>query len=465
MLPTVNHALMPAPASGAAQPIPVDGRERRRLALTSRECPPGLGPWVQRRCLRDPSLLPRRHQADRHRRRRGGDPIGIHYATPVEAYAGIAAWVSREHFLDVVVDEALAADPDVRQRRRPGEPKVLVSEDLLRRYLRVRTGYAHARTGRGAIVRPDTLASVLGVTPRAVKYAQLVARRLGVEVVVQTGRMLSWAERMAARRSGSHQRGLATEVAFTIPETVHRRLARRHLLPADASRRGGRFHPSKRSKTSPQTDLFLHSPDAARGEKKEAASPPPRRRGPSRRMIAGRRLAGDLLRVLPWLAGESPGRLAPALCRFAAADVPWSAADIALALLDLARRRGITAPLTADRIRTRPAVVLARLLERLDAEADHPSARAFPTDAEVAALKPCRRMDCDGHGWLSITDGRGREVAARCPDCPPALRAIASWARHDLPDVDGAAGGPLRGPLSEGAVTGARHDEGQEGTS
>lgn len=91
-----------------------------------------------------------------------------------------------------------------------------------------------------------------------------------------------------------------------------------------------------------------------------------------------------------------------------------------MALDDLAQRRGQIAPLTADRIVTRPAVVLAGLLRHLDVEADHPSHTPF---VDPSTLKPCHRTDCDGHGWLTISDGRGRNISAKCPDCPPGIRA------------------------------------------
>ncbi|TWD13043.1 hypothetical protein [Marihabitans asiaticum] len=322
----------------------------------------------------------------------------MHYETPAGAYAGVAAWRSREHWLAWVVPVAIAAHPELRAG--------LVSEDLLRRYLVVRSGYAHRRTGRGATVRPDTLASVLGVTKRQVQNCARVSRAIGLEVVIQRGRMLTWAERMEAWRSGSHQRGLATEVAFTTPSGLGK-------TPGEI------FTPPRRTKSSSKTHLTPPSPDAARGEKKDAAPPRPPRRGAARRR-AGTQLGAELVKIVPWLRQEAPRRLGPALARFATAPTPWSPQDVVLALADLAKRRGQIAPLTADRIATRPAVVLAGLLRHLDVEADHPSHTPF---VDPATLKPCRRTDCDGHGWVTISDGRGRHVVAKCPDCPPGIRA------------------------------------------
>lgn len=404
MLPTVTDSTTTflasaVQAASGCRTLPDDPRERRRLALTSRECPEGLGYWVERRCLRFPQLLPRRHQTDRWRAR-SANPAGVHYETPEGAYSGIQAWRSREHWLTYIVPTAIALMPEKRAGR--------VSEDLLRRYLLVRSGYAHKQTGRGAIVRPDTLATVLDCTKRQVQNAQSVARDMGLEVVIQKGRMLTWTERMRARRSGSHQRGLATEVAFTMPSA----------LGKTATEHVDVFTPPKRSKTSRKSHQKLLSPTAASGDTGDAA--PPRlttRRGSDRR--AGTHLGADLTKIVPWLRHERPGRIGPALARFATASTPWTAQDIALALTDLSRRKGHTIALTADRIVTRPAVVLAGLLRELDVDADHPTATAIPDPAD---LKPCRRTDCDDHGWVTITDGRDRSVIAKCPDCPPGIR-------------------------------------------
>lgn len=415
MLPTLTETAFTTPVQARVDAPngpcrTTDPREKRRIALTSRECPDWLSPWVERRCLRTPGLLPRRHQSDR-RRAKSAHPAGVHYETPDGAYAGIAAWSTREHWLTVIVPAALELMPEKRHR--------LVSEDLLLRYLRVRSGYAHAATGRGAIVRPDTLASVLGVKKRQVQNAQKVARDMGLEVVIQTGRMLTWAERMEAMRSGSHQRGLATEVAFTTPPTVAEATAK----PVDVCT------PPRRTQSSYKPHRELLSPNAASGEKRDAAPPRLTTKGVAPARRAGARLGADLTRILPWLRHERPGRLGPALARFATASTPWTAQDVALALSDLSRRRGHTTQLSADRIVTRPAIVLAGLLRHLDVEADHPTAAAFPTEAP----KPCRRPECD-HGWLTLRDHHGREAVAKCPTCPPGVRTAHDQDPDDEPE-------------------------------
>lgn len=408
MLPTIadTPAQNPEPhhAPSAFPELPQDDRGRRRLALTSRECPEGLGPWVERHCLRRPQLLPRRHQVDRWRARTH-NPAGVHYETPEGAYSGVTAWKSREHWLTTVVPTAIALMPEKRAGR--------VSEDLLRRYLLVRSGYAQATTGRGAIVRPDTLATVLGCTKRQVQNAQRVARDMGLEVVIQKGRMLTWPERLKAMRSGSNQRGLATEVAFTTPST----LGKTATEPVSV------FTPPTRSKPSKKSHLNLHSPSAASGDRKDAAPPRASTRGVPLARRAGTRLGEDLRKVIPWLRTERPGRLGPPLARFATATTPWTAQDVSLALADLAARRGHAGHLTTDHINTRPAVVLAGLLRELDVEADHPTAAAIAADPT-----PCTRPDCD-HGWITLQGHRGHVTVTPCPTCPPGVRSL-----HDHDD-------------------------------
>ncbi|MFZ2502682.1 MAG: hypothetical protein WAW88_08440 [Nocardioides sp.] len=127
-------------------------------------------------------------------------------------------------------------------------------------------------------------------------------------------------------------------------------------------------------------------------------------------------MASDLVKIVPWLRTERPGRLGPALTPFITATPPWSAQDLALALEDLTLRSGRGA-IHAERIQTRPAAVLAGLLRQLDPQVDHPSLAAIP---DTTPPQPCGGPTCDGHGWIELDDGR----VAKCPHCPPAIR---SW--------------------------------------
>lgn len=395
MLPTIAHALKHAsdsrPLTPGVSTLSRDERTRAAAVLRHRRCAPEHAAYVRSRCLYDRDALPRWHQADRGRESRHR---GHHHVADEGAYSRIPAWNGRQHFLAigrlVVLDnlDALKA--------------AQVSLDTFLAYLRVRTGYVqHQRTGRRCIVRPDTLASVLDVSENTVHRCQRVARSLGLEVVVVRGRMLTVDECMAARRRGSAQRGLSTEVAFTIPRS-----------------RGAHVYfvtPTRGRASSPRNRTLNSSPtDGASADKTDATPSRPRRRG------AARDLARQVHDRLPWLTTESPNRCVPALTRFALASTPWTAEHIIHALADDALRRGITHQLRAEKIATRPAVVLAGLLRHLDEIADHPDAPAFAPD-------PCGRPDCDGHGWITV----GANTVAACPDCPRELRG------RNLDELDG----------------------------
>ena len=182
-------------------------RVLRELRL-ARRCEPAHAPLVARLCLKDRSLLPRWHQDDRgirnvHR--------GFHEASEPGSYRGIPVWHGREHWLNAVLPAAL--DRNDAARKRHG-----VNRATMLHWARIETGYVQdQRTGRRCIVRPDTVASVMGVTTRTVQRCRGLARELGVYVDVAVGRMLTLEECHAARRAGSRQRGLSNESAFTIP--------------------------------------------------------------------------------------------------------------------------------------------------------------------------------------------------------------------------------------------------------
>ncbi|MDN5795474.1 MAG: hypothetical protein L0H79_06940 [Intrasporangium sp.] len=315
---------------------------------------------------------------------------------PPGAYANIPAWSGRHAYL------ALAAV--VLQEGAAVLAQEQVSAELLLAYLRVRTGYVQEmRTGRRCIVRPKVLATVLDVAENTVHRCQRAARALGLEVVVLPGRMLTASECIAARLRGSSQRGLCTEVAFTVP----RRPVHRDRRPVDVvTPTSGRASRAKPDGYSPTTKAASGKADAT----------PSRQR---RRRAA--RLASTLIDRLPWLYGESPGRCGPALSRFAHAPVPWTAEQIVLVLADGALRRGITRQLRPERIATRPAVVLAGLLRVMDEVADHPDAPPFgPHPAgPITGPEPCTRADCDGHGWIQLEAG----TVVKCPACSPATRS------------------------------------------
>ncbi|WP_146202667.1 hypothetical protein [Branchiibius hedensis] len=160
--------------------------------------------------------------------------------------------------------------------------------------------------------------------------------------------------------------------------------------------------------------------------------------------MPGRRLAAEVASALPWCASEPLGRLAPALTRFAAAQIPWSGADVVTALRSAAIRRGHDfEALATIEIRTRPAILLAGLLRDLDPDADHPAHEPATTgdpwvtdpvlvdgdlDEYGEALHParCHGSRCDGRGWI-VEDLLQAGEDRRCPNCPPQIRG---WRPH-----------------------------------
>ncbi len=397
MLPSLDH---PARLSQ-------DLDRMHQRVLTHRRCAPGDSAYVELACRSRPSVLPRWHQEDRGPR---NATRGHHTCAPAGAYSAVAVWVSREHWLATVVPVALAFHAEELRGR--------VSPGLMRRYLAVRSGYALAGTGRRAIVRPDTVASVLGVSVNTVKVCQRLARRIGLEVVIQAGRMLTLEECLAARRRGSRQRGLSTEVAFTTPRAIP------SALWIDTPTRGNQL----RDRRDCENTSFT-AKTAASGQGKVAASP---RRSQRRRgnPAVARRLALQMAAQLPWLAGESPRRLAPALTRFATCCPAWTAQDLLSALVDAAVRTGQRSPLADRAVTTRPAVLLAAMLANLDEQGDYPGP-AFPP-AALVPVSVCQRPGCDG--WITTTDTHGSVTAAR--PCPQVNHRRA-WAVQAVSEGDG----------------------------
>jgi len=396
--------VLPTLASAASSGTPFAHPTRREL-LAHRRCDVNHASVVRRLCVHDRDVLPRWHQDDRGPR---NAHRGVHVIAPEGSYAQIPVWSGRGHWLSFAVPVAISTHRDLL--RRAG-----ISPDTFRMWAAVKSGYAQARTGRRCITRPDTVASVMGVTSRHVERCNAVARAIGLEVVVLAGRMLTLEESTGARRRGSRQRGLSTEVALTVPTAL--RSAVDVVTPTS-----GRA-------TTRKTHRRFHSPHGLAAEQKEAA-PPPRHHEPSRRRQRARRLASEVVQVVPWLRSERPGRLAPALARFSNSDPPWTAQDVSDAIdtHTLGAGRG---HIREDRIRTRPAVLLASILRKLDVQGDHPGlAQTFDTTPPV----PCGRADCDEHGWIEQPDGS----VAKCPDCPASIR---SWRSDDElggdPDLDG----------------------------
>lgn len=398
-----------------------------RVLRTHRRCAPEHAGQVRRLCRSDRSVLPRWHQDDRgpadaHR--------GVHVSAPDGAYSRVEVWRSREHWLTWVVPAAIGVHREILKRHH-------VDPDTFRAWALVKSGYADTRTGRRCVVRPDTLASVMGVCERTVQRCTAAAREMGLEVVVLAGRMLTFSECARARRAGSRQRGLSTEVALTIPQ------ASRGLVDRVTPTRGKRLPPQ----TSPSPGV----PDGLTAEQRGAASPRHYHQGRrARGRPPGWSLAVELVRSVPWLAGEGPSRLAPTLTRFVTCERPWQAADVAAAIAGHTARVG-AGPIRADTIRTRPAALLAAILRQLDPDIDHPGlgedgfamTPAADATSTAPAPQPCGAPGCD-HGWLTATRPDGRPGLAPCPTCPPGVR---SWQPLPGANDDVAAGAADWDPL------------------
>lgn len=380
--------------------------------LTHRVCAEEHQTRVYARCLTDRRVLPRWHQDDRGPR---NHHRGFHVEAPAGAYRGVDAWMGRDHWLAVVVPLAIQQRPEVLRRHG-------VSPDVMRRWARVKSGYAAQKSGRRCIVRPVTVASVVGVTERQVQRCNAAARELGLEQLIMEGRMLDVDERSSLRSLGSRQRGLASEVALTIPSWL------RHLV--------GSVTPSRGSWASRNSHLCDPPHDGLRPIQKDGA---PRRRNEKgvRSRWRARSVASELAVRLDWLAGEARRRLIPPLMRFVTADEPWTVDDLVAGIRQVGAGRGEIQP---DMIRTRPAILLAGILRRLDPVADHPRLAGPFIPSDTA---PCGGADCDGYGWINGLDDTGRPWAKPCPDCAPAVRRGAAqppvdpWAAETTPGTSG----------------------------
>jgi len=380
-----------SPALVAAEPGRLGGyAARARIVRTHRVCAGEDAEFVRTACLYDRAVLPRWHQDDRGER---NAHRGVHSAAPAGGYAGIRVWHGRQHWLTFVVPVAIALHRDLLRVQE-------LSPVTFALWARVESGYAQdQRTGRRCIVRPDTVASVMGCQVNTVRKCRRIARRIGLQVVIVLGRMLSAGECWAARRRGSRQRGLSTETALTIPSPIAVRRV------SDTPTRGHAAHP----------ETHPHSPPlgGARADQTEAAPPPHRHKGSPGRSAA-RRLAADLVNTVPWLHSERPGRLVPALSRFATARPTWTAQDVIDAVQTIRDRRGLVTTLTDIQIRTRPAVVLAAFLRQLDHHDDHPRLATV----DPAELR-CDQPECD-HGWITLDQPpTSHHQVRRCPHCRP----------------------------------------------
>lgn len=401
MEPTIpRHALTQAyaPLIRHGESPRLDARERTEF-LRARECTtPPAALRLQAICRYEPRLLPRYHPDDRGWQNRSR---GFHQLAPAGAYSRIQTWLSRNDWLDVVVPIVCQLGVDVLRKHS-------VSIDFMRRWAAVKSAYAHHRTGRRCIVRPKVLAGVLMCQERQVQRANAAARELGLEVVVLRGRMLTYEETAECRRRGSTQRGLASEVALTVPAAYREQIdaARARRQPPAVTSAVDSDTPTSGGCSSQESHLGVTNPCAARGAKKDGASRRHRRRGAPHPAWP---LARTLVRLVPWLRQESPRRLLGALRPFATAALPWTAHDVQLAMGMQATRSGAAAHITPAGAKV-PWALLRHVLAQIDPYADHPR---LPELEEATWERPaveCNHPDCDGYGWHNTPTG-----AVRCP--------------------------------------------------
>lgn len=384
-------ALTVAPPAQTNNPSPT--RVASHL-YACRAADPAQAPLIRHLAEIDTEVLPRWHQEDRGWRNRHR---GYHEQAPDGAYKQIPVWRGRDHWLMVVVPTAIAL------ARAKGESPPIATQTMLT-WAKCESLYAQdQRTGRRVIVRPATLAGVMGKDKRTVQRCRRWAKTLGLLVDVAAGRMLNLVECLAARLRGSRQRGLSTESALTIP--THIVLSTSFVTPTRGS--------SRVDQISRGTGLTYSA--ASGTDTTETASPPrPSKRRRPRRNSQAVRLARRVQSRVPWLASEPLAALIPTLHRFAVSEPAWAAQDITDAIDTITVRLGWTA-IHGDRIRTRPAAVLAWYLRQVDVHADHPRMDAFATGTAIEQRPH----------WCGQCDRRTRQVQldvatmARCRRCHP----------------------------------------------
>ena len=276
-------------------------------------------------------------------------PVRSRSATP-GAYTGTLGWSSREHYLRVVVPITLQLHRDVLRRHQ-------IAVDTFRRFLAAKSLYAQEQhSGRTVIVRPDTIAGLAGLSERHVQKCNRAARELGLEIVLETGRMLSEFEVYAARRRGSPQRGLSTVTAFVVPGAV-----KLLVYSATPTRGEGSRSSVKKSPTFGQR--------SARPKSAPLRSAPSPTRQVTRSRPPGWRLAVDLTGQALFLRRCSPGRVAPQLARFTRCPHRWTATQLLRAMDQVNVRLGYSSPIQAKRS---PWALLKWYLHQIDEVADAP---------------------------------------------------------------------------------------------
>ena len=386
-----------------------------------RACTPAQAPVIRRAAEVDRRVLPRWQRA--------GDSIH-EWAAPGD-YTGLVAWSTRVHWLDVIAPAAIKLRPEPLERHR-------VSEQMFLHWCDTVSLYAHRRTGRRCIVRPDRLAELMGCAKRTVQRCQKAAEDLGLYVVVIPGRMLTEAECHAARACGSRQRGLSNDAALVVPDWLRHEISmsdfkakKSHVTPTSGRYRSSFNLTVNRSFTQRSARKSEPTPSARQHQQTRRKPTPaaPRRSG---RVYdpAALELARDLVQHLPWLTGVAPGRLETSLRRFVRCRVPWTALDLVSAI-NVRNQRLSLASMTRSKVR-QPLGLLASYLRDLDVQADHPLGPDYIPDP----ARPRRTS------LSSIQQANAaRRVAAGAADADTAAAAITAI-RAELESLRHDRGGP-----------------------
>lgn len=356
------------------------------------------------------------------------------------AYSRAPAWSSRAHWLEVVLPAAVEHGRDVLRRHHIA-PATFVT------VMAAHAQHGNDDTGRDCHPDIEHLQTVARCSERTVQRARAAARELGIAREIVRGRHLRLHERLQAHQAGSTQRGWASVYALGCPLWLAHRLGlplaaaypqpNRPSVGPDVGRGTPPIGKSPRDQRS--LGRYVSSPRRAERRAARAAptGPAGRRRtgatGPGRFNAAGWKLAVALQRRIRALATVHPGRLAPALTRFASASEPWTAAQVHAALDRVLATRGWSWP-TRPR---HPAGYLARLLreiDHIDQLTTSPTSTAGPVHraggiAELEQLHAARCAEADElagrnlcpHGAAGADPEHGR--SARCAFCRRTGRA------------------------------------------
>lgn len=362
--------------------------------------------------------------AQLHRRHRATGARCVSRLAPASAYRHIIAWESRYQWL-FLVDLLSETRTDTLVRHR-------ISRDNLLLWASTISLYAEPRTGRRCIVAVKTLKELTQRSKSVLDRARRCLEEWGLYETIVEGRHLTFEECRIAREQGSPQTGLTREVALTVPRDLWTTWHQNR--PGYPQGKGGMTCKDTPTRgRGPASENCAEPSGVPRRARTKAApsSPQHQRSGagpsgegavePQKAALRGltARLARELIRTLPWLDGEQPGRLRPILSRFASGPLPWTANDVAT-YLTLRDARLARPSITADRIHTRPAAVLAAALRDADPQADHPRGDQLldPTTPPLPAqtVRPAWCGACDERTrHVELPDGR----VARCAVCHP----------------------------------------------